>query len=229
MYFNHALGSPGFAAPSDDGCETSAMIAGIRYAADNGAKIVNVSIGGFSAQPGVLDALNYAVSRGVFVSISGGNDARDGNRPSFPAVYASQIDGVVAVAALTPSRARALYSNTGSYIEIAAPGGAGSLGSAAEQIWQIGPNQIDLLLAPVRFSPAFSRYQNFPNAGTSMASPHVAALAALLYSQGITRPASIEAAIKRFAQDLGTPGRDDEFGHGLIDARATLRGLGVTR
>ena len=54
-------------------------------------------------------------------------------------------------------------------------------------------------------------------------------MAALLYSQGITNPAAIEAAIKRFAQDLGTPGRDDEYGYGLVDARATLLGLGVAR
>ena len=62
-----------------------------------------------------------------------------------------------------------------------------------------------------------------------MASPHVAALAALLYSQGITRPSSIEAAIRRFARDLGPSGRDDEFGFGLIDARAALRGMGVAK
>jgi serine protease len=62
-----------------------------------------------------------------------------------------------------------------------------------------------------------------------MASPHVAAVAALLYSQGITNPAAIEAAIKRFARDLGAPGRDDEFGYGLVDARASLRGFGVAR
>ena len=62
-----------------------------------------------------------------------------------------------------------------------------------------------------------------------MAAPHVTALAALSLPQGITKPAAIEAAIKRFAQDLGPSGRDDEFGAGLIDARATLRGLGAAR
>jgi serine protease len=62
-----------------------------------------------------------------------------------------------------------------------------------------------------------------------MASPHVAGVAALLYSQGITNPAAIEAAIKRFARDLGEPGRDPDYGHGLVDARATLRGLGLVR
>ena len=62
-----------------------------------------------------------------------------------------------------------------------------------------------------------------------MAAPHVAGMAALLYSQGITNPAAIEAAIKRFARDLGAPGRDNEYGYGLVDARATLLGLGVAR
>ena len=93
----------------------------------------------------------------------------------------------------------------------------------------MGPNQTDLLLAPARLAPAFNRYTDLGFAGTSMAAPHVSALAALLYRQGITNPAAIEAAIRRFAQDLGTPGRDDEYGFGMIDARATLRGLGAAR
>ena len=62
-----------------------------------------------------------------------------------------------------------------------------------------------------------------------MAAPHVSGLAALLYDQGITSPVAIEAALKKFAMDKGAPGRDDEFGHGLVDARSTLRGLGLAR
>jgi serine protease len=62
-----------------------------------------------------------------------------------------------------------------------------------------------------------------------MAAPHVSGLAALLYQQGIKTPAAIEAALKRFAKDLGPAGRDDEYGAGLIDARATLRGLGLAK
>jgi subtilisin family serine protease len=62
-----------------------------------------------------------------------------------------------------------------------------------------------------------------------MAAPHVTGVAALLYSQGVKNPAAIEAAIKRFAQDLGAPGRDNEYGAGLIDARASLLGSGWAR
>jgi subtilisin family serine protease len=62
-----------------------------------------------------------------------------------------------------------------------------------------------------------------------MAAPHVAGLAALVRSQGITNAAAIEAAMKQFAIDLGVAGRDNEFGYGLINPRATLRGMGLLR
>jgi serine protease len=60
-----------------------------------------------------------------------------------------------------------------------------------------------------------------------MASPHVAGIAALIMSQGVTSPAAVEALIKATARDLGTPGRDNEYGFGLIQPRAALRGVGV--
>ena len=62
-----------------------------------------------------------------------------------------------------------------------------------------------------------------------MATAHVSGLAALLYQQGITKPAAIEAAMKRSAIDLGTTGRDNEYGYGLINPCAALRGLGIVR
>jgi hypothetical protein len=62
-----------------------------------------------------------------------------------------------------------------------------------------------------------------------MSAPHVSGLAAMLYEQGVTNPAAIEAALKKFAVDKGAPGRDDQFGYGLINARNTLRGLGLAR
>ena len=230
LYNNHVLNVPGVATgPTGTLCPTSAVVNGIRYAADNGAKVINISLGGTATQPAELDALQYAVSRGTFVAISAGNDGLIGSPTHYPAAYATQIAGVMAVGALTPTREKARYSNVGSYVEISAPGGAGAGFPGTDQVWQMGPNQADLLLSPLRLAPAFNRFSDLGFAGTSMAAPHVSALAALLYRQGITQPAAIEAAIKRFAQDLGTPGRDDEFGFGMIDARATLRGFGAGR
>ncbi len=62
-----------------------------------------------------------------------------------------------------------------------------------------------------------------------MAAPHVSGLAALMIQQGITKPAAIEAAMKKYATDLGAPGRDDEYGYGLINPRASLRGMGLLK
>jgi serine protease len=78
-------------------------------------------------------------------------------------------------------------------------------------------------------APRFDVFDYFYFQGTSMATPHVAGFAALLMQQGITSPAAIEAAMKRYATDLGPAGRDDQYGYGLINPRATLRGLGLAR
>jgi serine protease len=199
------------------------VLEGIRYAADNGAKVLNMSLGGTQPVAAYLDALRYAVERGTFVAIAAGNSAEEGNPTSYPAAYAAQIDGVVSVGATKRGEQRASYSNHGAYVELAAPGGG--CDAADDRIFQVYPNEDDLAIGP----PRFNRYVGKGICGTSMAAPHVAGVAALLYSQGITNPAAIEAALKRFARDLGPAGRDDEYGYGQIDARAALRGLGVAK
>jgi serine protease len=75
----------------------------------------------------------------------------------------------------------------------------------------------------------FDVFDYFGLEGTSMATPHVSALAALPISQGITQPAAVKAAIEESAEDLGAPGRDDRFGHGFIRPSQALRGLGLAR
>lgn len=207
---------------------------GIRYAVDNGAKVINMSIGRTGAPaPVVQAAITYAVAEGAFVVVAGGNEFLEGNPVERVAEFAPQIDGMISVAAIGRDRRRAFYSAVAPYIEIAAPGGDqranGAAGGVLQQTYDLDLVET-YLQPPARYrAPRFDAFTYEYFQGTSMAAPHVAGFAALLIQQGITSPAAIEAAMKQFATDLGPPGRDDEFGHGLINPRATLRGMGLTR
>ena len=205
----------------------------IGYAVEFGAQVINMSLGGPGASPVIDEAVRMAVSEGVFVAIAGGNTFEEGNPAVFPAASAVAIDGAMSVGAIDRQRRRAYYSSTGSWVEIVAPGGeqreegatGGVLQQTLDEDFALTYERPPALYGPPRFD-----VMNFTfAAGTSIAAPHVAGLAALLMSQGITNPAAIEAALKHFATDLGEPGRDDEFGHGLVNAPATLRGLGIAR
>jgi len=132
------------------------------------------------------------------------------------------------VAAVGQTSQRAYYSTTGSFVEIAAPGGDARAGGAAAAIYQAGIFFSDFNPALV-ILPRFDRYADTGLQGTSMASPHVAGLAALLMSQGVTAPAAVEALIVATAKDLGDKGRDNSFGAGLIQPRSALRGYGVVK
>jgi serine protease len=200
---------------------------GIRYAVDNGAKVLNMSIGRLGPpSPVMQSALSYAVSHGAFVAVAAGNEFMSGNPVERPADLGPQIEGVMTVGAIARNRQRAPYSNTGSYIEIVAPGGDqvadGQTGGILQQTFDE-----DFVFSS--FGPRFDVFVYAYDQGTSMATAHVTGMAALLMQQGITDPAAIEAAIKRFATDRGPAGRDDQYGNGLINVRAALRGLGLAR
>jgi serine protease len=209
-------------------CPDSLMAEGIRYAADNGAKVINLSIGGDEpTEATVQAALNYAVNKGVFVAIAAGNEFEDGNPTVYPAALANNIDGVMSVAAVGRTLQRAFYSSSGAYVEIAAPGGDTRASGLAGAIYQ--QTMDDTFFRTNLLRPRFDIFTEGAFQGTSMATPHVSALAALLMTQGITNPAAVEAAIKQSARDLGASGRDNDFGFGLIQPVAALRGLGIAR
>jgi serine protease len=223
-----ALNIPGYVDPDSGGCFLSELVDAIRYAADNGAHVINMSLGGPEQSIALRDAIRYAVGKGTFVAMSAGNGFETGNAVEYPSGYGPEIDGAMSVAAVGRSLSRAYYSSTGSQVEIAAPGGDVRAGGLPGTIYQVGLFNSDFTPGPST-TPRFDRYYDKPLQGTSMAAPHVAGVAALLYSQGVRNPAAIEAALKKFAEDLGPQGRDDQYGYGLVDARAALRGLGAAR
>jgi serine protease len=227
-----ASGYQGFVPADIGGCPLSEVADGIRYAADNGAHVINLSLGGPQPSSAIHDALTYAVGKGAFVSIAMGNEHDAGNPTEYPAAYAADIDGVMSVGALGPSLTRSYYSNTGPHLEISAPGGNDREGAAAGVIWQTTIRPDDAM--PDITAPRFDRYVEAGLEGTSMAAPHVAGVAALLFSHGVNKPAAVEALIKKTARHLGPPDgtgpdRNQEYGYGLVQPRTALRGFGVAR
>jgi serine protease len=208
---------------------------GIRHAVDNGAKVINLSIGRTTGGPApvVEDALRYAVAQGVFVAVAAGNTRAGGNQPNRLAQIAPSLDGMVAVGAVGRTLEAAFYSTSGSYVELVAPGGDQRQGGTNAGVLQ-QTLDLDMLETydrpPSEFrAPRADAFAYYYFQGTSMATPHVSGFAALLMQQGITKPAAIEDAMKRFATDKGEVRRDDQYGYGLINPRATLRGLGLAR
>jgi serine protease len=227
QFTRSANGIGGFEPVTPSSCPTSATAAGIRYAADNGAHVINMSLGGFPQSTTLQNALAYAVNAGVFVAISNGNSFEEGNEPSYPAAFAPSFQGVMSVASFTRNNTKAWYSTTNAMTEIAAYGGDLRTGSA-NGIWQMtlaaGVTDPETVIFP-----RFDQYQEHSFQGTSMASPHVAGLAALLHSRGILTPAAKEAVIIGSALDVGATGRDNQAGHGLIQPRDALFGRGIRR
>ncbi len=183
----------------------------IYFAADNGAKVINMSLGGEYPSLTMANALAYAYNQGVTIVCAAGNDYSSGNNTQYPAAY---NDYCIAVGATRYDEQRSYYSNTGSYLDIAAPGGDVTVDQNNDGYGD-GILQQTFGLDPTAFGYWF--YQ-----GTSMATPHVAGAAALLASKGVSNPDKIRLALEESADDIGVAGWDTSFGHGLLNVASAL-------
>jgi serine protease len=198
------------------GSGSSAGIAqAIRWAADHGANVINMSLGGPFAVGAIANAVKYAHGKGVVIVAAAGNDGN--GRVGYPARY----PGVIAVAATQFDESTTFYSNWGPAIDIAAPGGN-------VRVDQNGDGQPDGVLQHTIVPGDIGRSDYLWFMGTSMATPHVAGVAALLVGAGVRRPEAVEeillaTARKPQGRSAGAEGRiDDHYGAGIVDAAAAL-------
>jgi subtilisin family serine protease len=191
-----------------DGFSTATSVAaGVRWAADQGIRIINLSLGSCFPNQTVADAVSYAQSRGALIIAAVGNEAQEGNQVNYPAAF----EGVLGVGATSFNGSRALYSNTGSHVDLVAPGGSLS-------------DDNDLSHGMLVLAPAgqLDRVD-----GTSFSSPMVAAAAALVLSAKPTLTASeLAAALTATTTDMGAAGRDDEYGNGMLHIERALKSVG---
>ena len=192
-------------------CPSSATANGIAWAADNGANILNLSLGGgwnsATGSAAQQTALRYAQSKNVLSFCATGNDA---NKTGYTVgiAWPARFPECVAVGSTDWADNRAAYSNFGPGIELTAPGGtAASL-----------PLGSSFILAATYNSNTSYGFKT----GTSMATPQVAGLAALLYAAGVRDAGEILERLKRTAEDVGTAGYDQQFGYGRVNAYRAL-------
>ena len=203
---------------------------GIDYAAnyaegdERPVKVINMSLGTDAFSETVRSAVEGAHANGVVIVAAAGNTGGDG--VEFPA----SLPDVIAVGALDGRKQRASYSTTGPELDLMGPGGDCDRDDDDDGL-------VDCVFQQMP-DPDFvveGRYDVFCVCGldgTSMASPHVAAAAALLVAQGITDPDAVRAALEQTAERLGgapEDGRNDTYGHGLIRPAAGLSGLGFNQ
>ncbi|MET8215455.1 type VII secretion-associated serine protease mycosin [Streptomyces hirsutus] len=175
----------------------SALAEGIRWAADHGADVINLSLGDDSAsahpESGEDEAIQYALRKGVAVVASAGNGGEKGDRVSYPAAY----PGVIAVTAVDRYGTRAPFSTRRWYATVSAPG-------------------VDVIIA----DPDRKYYEGW---GTSAAAAFVSGAVALIKAAhpGLT-PAQLKSLLEDTARNAPADGRDDSRGFGFVDPAAAI-------
>jgi hypothetical protein len=207
IYALKVLDSGGYGSWSD-------IVAAVQWCVDNGMHVANLSLG-TSRDPGgiVQAAFDTAEAAGVVIVAAAGNDGNPpgkGNSVDYPGAY----DSVIAVAATDSVDNRASWSSTGDQVELAAPG------VSVLSTW----DDRDSSSAPQPICVDGVCYYKY-GSGTSMAAPHVAGTAALVIASGITDANGngrindeVRSQLQETADDIGAPGRDPQYGFGLVDA-----------
>jgi serine protease len=167
------------------------------YAVDHGAKIINASLGSRVPSDLIQAAVRYAYQNDVVVVCAAGNDGSYGI--DYPAAYQETIAVGAVTLDLFGRPTRASYSDYGPELDVVAPGGCG-----ARQILSTIPGTYGYMI------------------GTSMATPHVTGIVALMISRGIAGVENIRNLLRATAIDLGPRGYDIYYGAGLVDAYAAV-------
>ena len=174
----------------------------IKFAADNGADVINMSLGGGGASNMIEEAIKYAHSKGIVIVAAAGNEGR--NAASYPARYPD----VISVSATDAAGDIANYSNFGAGVDISAPGG-----SAESEAGKIIQNTINPETGKSEFMGLY---------GTSMAAPHVAGVAALIKATGVEDPNEVFDILKQSSRNVEED-HLNHFGSGHLDAGAAVQ------
>lgn len=225
---NNSLGVAGMAdgvsimpVKSLDWCGSSDHVQfsdGVHWAVDHGADLINYSAGGIDGTT-KHDAVKYAYSNGVLLIAAMGNDGLQNSFYAYPGAYAEAMG----VGAVDPGKNRAWYSNWGTGIDVVAPGGElpPDADGVLQNTFSAGPTDPITGCPDPPPRPKNMGYYYFQ--GTSMATPHVTGLAALLMTEGTyTALSQIKSRIENTCEDLGSAGYDATFGHGLINANTAI-------
>ncbi len=180
---------------------SSSLVSAIETCADNGADVVNMSLGGGGSSQTEANAMQNLYNQGVLLVAAAGNDG-SAYSSTDPMSYPASYNAVMSVAAVDSSKNLASFSQKNSQVEIAGPG-------------------VDVLSTYPEGTGQQGNYGTM--SGTSMASPHVAGVAALVWSHHPTCSAQeIRSVLNNTAQDLGAAGRDVKFGYGLAQSKDAI-------
>ncbi len=189
------------------------IASGIRWAADGGAKVINLSLGLQAFSRTVEDAIAYARAKNVTIVAAAGNGAL-GTGYSGGLIYPASSEKVISVGATGYDRQRAGYSQFGGGLDLVAPGGT--------ELDQNHDGFVDGILQETIEEDDPSTFTYFWITGTSQAAPHVSAAVAMLIARGLKTPGEVYRALTSSAQDAGSKGHDKYYGYGILDIYGAL-------